>query len=695
MQNRSDATEPVLDVVVIGAGPVGLACAIEARHAGLTARVLDKGALVNSIVGYPARMEFFSTPDLIEIGGHPFPVQGYKPTREEGLEYYRGVAAREGVDVRLYERVEAVRGEQGAFRVETSRGVHECRHVVVATGFFDIPNRLGVPGEQLGKVTHFYREPYPYVQQRVAVVGARNSAAKAALDCYRHGAQVTMIVRGPALSDSIKYWIRPDLENRLKEGSIRAYFESTVEEIREDLVLVRTPTGIVELGNDFVLAMTGYQPDFSFLASLGLTFADDGYSTPIYRREDVRVGAAGRVRGRHGVRRDEDQSLVHRERPLSRPPDHAAPRRTAHRDHSVCLHPLEDRGVGARGLLGQPKGTTVPCTSMIRIPSVRVLSLAAGVMLGAGAATAQPTDAAVPRLELRPHDRVVLVGNTLADRQQYFNHFETTLLALYPQLELSLRNLARSADTLTLQPRPLNFGDDTTHLTAQGTDVMLAFFGANESFEGEAGVPQFEKDLEAYIARHQAARYNGEAAPRLAFVSPIAHEKLDRLVHVDVDRRNRELERYTSAMRRVTTRLGVPFADVFTPMREAMGSAKAPLTINGMHLNEDGDKVFAVVLLTALGLAPEELPSGSKSYADLRALINEKNRLFFLRFRPAERRIHRRAPPRSVRVGQLPPGDAAARRIGRGAGEEDLEAGANGDAAPGQADPPQRFGRVS
>lgn len=284
---------------------------------------------------------------------------------------------------------------------------------------------------------------------------------------------------------------------------------------------------------------------------------------------------------------------------------------------------------------------------MTRIHVSRVLSLAAAVVLGAWAATAQPTDVGAPRLELRPHDRVVLIGNTLADRQQYFNHFETTLLALYPQLELSLRNLARSADTLTLQPRPLNFGDDTTHLTAQKTDVMLAFFGANESFDGEAGVPQFEKDLEAYITRHQAARYNGEHPPRLALVSPIAHERLTRLVHVNVDRRNVELERYTAAMRRVTTRMGVPFADVFTPMREAMATAKAPLTINGMHLNEEGDKVFAVVLLTALGLAPESLPSGSKSFSELRGLVHEKNRLFFLRFRPlnAEYVVGRRLDP--------------------------------------------------
>jgi len=279
---------------------------------------------------------------------------------------------------------------------------------------------------------------------------------------------------------------------------------------------------------------------------------------------------------------------------------------------------------------------------------LRVLPLVTCAALLAGAASAQPTDpSSSPRLELRPDDRVVLIGNTLADRQQYFNHFETAVLALYPQLELSFRNLARSADTLTLQPRPLNFGDDTAHLTAQKADVMLAFFGANESFDGEAGVPQFEKDLEAYIKRHQAVKYNGEEAPRLAFVSPIAHERLERLVHVDVDARNRELSRYTEAMRRLTTRLGVPFADVFTPMRAAMATAKAPLTVNGMHLNEAGDKAFAVVLLTALGLAPEQLPAGSKGYTDLRALINEKNRLFFLRFRPlnAEYVVGRRLDP--------------------------------------------------
>ena len=302
MQNGEAFLETPVDVAIIGAGPVGLACAIEARKAGLSARVLDKGALVNSIVGYPARMEFFSTPDLIEIGNHPFPVQGYKPTREEGVEYDRGVAARERLDVRLYERVLEVRGAGGDFTIVTSRGTHRARHVIVATGFFDVPNRLGVPGEDLPKVTHYYREPYPYVQQRVAVIGARNSAAKAALDCYRHGARVSLIVRGPALSDSIKYWIKPDLENRIKEGSIEAFFDTTVEEIRDDALLLRTSDGPRELPNDFVLAMTGYQPDFAFLERLGLTFADDGWKTPIFDEatfESARPGlfVAGTVCG--------------------------------------------------------------------------------------------------------------------------------------------------------------------------------------------------------------------------------------------------------------------------------------------------------------------------------------------------------------------------------------------------------------
>jgi thioredoxin reductase (NADPH) len=270
------------DVVVIGAGPVGLACAIEARREGLQARIVEKGALVNSIVGYPARMEFFSTPELIEIGGYPFPIQGYKPTREEAVEYYRGVAAQEKLDIRLYERVLGVRGGAGDFTIATDKEQHRARTVVLSIGFFDEPNLLNVPGEDLSKVTHYYREPYPYVRQKVAVIGARNSAAKAALDCYRHGAEVALIVRAPALSDKVKYWIKPDLENRIAEGSNRAYFNSTVDEIRACSLVLRTPAGRVEIENDWVLAMTGYHPDYGFLESLKIDIADDPYRTPVY-----------------------------------------------------------------------------------------------------------------------------------------------------------------------------------------------------------------------------------------------------------------------------------------------------------------------------------------------------------------------------------------------------------------------------
>jgi thioredoxin reductase (NADPH) len=229
------------DVVVIGAGPVGLACAIEAKRQGLSAVIIEKGTLVNSIVGYPARMEFFSTPELIEIGGYPFPVQQYKPTREDAIEYYRGVAQREQLALRLYEQVIEVRGTRGDFTMATSKAEHRARNIVVATGFFDRPNRMNVPGEDLPKVTHYFNEPFGYIGQKVAVIGARNSAAKAALDCYRHGAAVTLVVRSATLSEKVKYWIRPDIENRIKDGSIRAYFNTSVEEIRATSIVLRTP----------------------------------------------------------------------------------------------------------------------------------------------------------------------------------------------------------------------------------------------------------------------------------------------------------------------------------------------------------------------------------------------------------------------------------------------------------------------
>jgi thioredoxin reductase (NADPH) len=271
----------MLDVIVVGGGPVGLACAIEAKRERLEARIVEKGALVNSIVGYPTNMEFFSTPELIEIGGYPFPVQAYKPTREEAIEYYRGVTERESLDIRLYERVLEVGGQRGDFTVTTTREQYRARNLVVATGFFDEPNLLDVPGETLPKVTHYYREPYPYVRQKIVVVGAKNSAAKAALDCYRHGAEVSLVVRAATLSDKIKYWIRPDLDRRIAEGSIRGYFNTTLEAIRESSVTLRTPDGLREIENDWVVAMTGYHPDYRFLEALQLEFSEDGCRAPI------------------------------------------------------------------------------------------------------------------------------------------------------------------------------------------------------------------------------------------------------------------------------------------------------------------------------------------------------------------------------------------------------------------------------
>lgn len=295
-----------VDVLVVGAGPVGLACAIECRRQGLSARVVEKGTLVHSIVGYPTQMEFFSTPELIEIGGHPFATHRYKPTREEAIDYYRGVARAEELDVRLYERVVRVNGERDDFRVVTEKvsgedaaeRVHLCRRVVVAVGFFDVANRLGpdgggLPGEQEPRVTHFYKEPYPYVGQRVAVVGAKNSAAKAALDCHRNGAEVTLIHRGDSLSDRVKYWIRPDLENRIAEGSIRAYFGSQIVAIEPGQLRLQTPDGNMTIGNDFVLAMTGYRPNYPWLETLGVATGDDPARTPVYDDDTFETNRPG------------------------------------------------------------------------------------------------------------------------------------------------------------------------------------------------------------------------------------------------------------------------------------------------------------------------------------------------------------------------------------------------------------------
>lgn len=281
------------DVVIVGAGPVGLAAAIEVKRAGLSGVSIEKGGIVNSLIGYPTQMEFFSTPELLEIGNYPFSCLGYKPTREEAIEYYRKVAEREELDIRLYEEVTRLDGKVGDFVVHTSRGRHTARHVIVATGFFDVPNPLDVPGEYLPKVSHYFKEAYPFSGQRVVVIGAKNSAAKAALACARHGAEVTMVVRGAEISPKVKYWLRPDLLNRIAEGRITAYYRSTVKAITEDKVRIDTPEGEVEIMNDWVLALTGYRPNYELLSALGVEVGDDAARTPIFDEETFESAKKG------------------------------------------------------------------------------------------------------------------------------------------------------------------------------------------------------------------------------------------------------------------------------------------------------------------------------------------------------------------------------------------------------------------
>jgi thioredoxin reductase (NADPH) len=265
----------IFDVLVIGAGPTGMACAIEAQRAGLRSVLVDKGCLCNSLFHYPSHMTFFTTPELLEIGDIPFPSVNQKPTRNEALEYYRKVAEHYQLDVRPYQNVDSISGSDGDFRVHVTdrfarKLAHHARKLVVATGYYDLPNYLGIPGEDLPKVHHYYNDPHPYYDLDVLVIGGKNSAAIAALDLWRHGARVTLVHRGPRMHKHVKYWILPDIENRIKNGEITAYFESNVEWIREDTVSLSTPQGPVTIKNDYVFAMTGYHPDFDFLTALGI-----------------------------------------------------------------------------------------------------------------------------------------------------------------------------------------------------------------------------------------------------------------------------------------------------------------------------------------------------------------------------------------------------------------------------------------
>jgi thioredoxin reductase (NADPH) len=290
--------QPLYDVLVIGAGPTGLACAIDAQNEGFKVALVDKGCLTNSLFNYPANMTFFTTPELLEIGNMPFSSPNQKPTRAEALEYYRKVAEHYKLNIFQYHNVDRVSGSDGDFRVHTTdrfgrNQEHRARKLIVSTGYYDLPNYLGITGENLPKVMHYYHEPHPFFAQDVLVIGGKNSAAIAALDLWRHGARVTLVHRGPALHRHIKYWIKPDIENRIKNGEIAAHFETTVSEITEDAVTLETPGGPKVLPNQFVFALTGYHPDFAFIESMGVRLDDANARCPICNRETLESNVPG------------------------------------------------------------------------------------------------------------------------------------------------------------------------------------------------------------------------------------------------------------------------------------------------------------------------------------------------------------------------------------------------------------------
>lgn len=276
------------DLVIVGGGPIGIACALEAKKKGLNYLIIEKGTIVNSLFNYPSNMQFFSSSEKLEIDNIPFISKEAKPKRNEALEYYRRIVTSYGLDINLFERVESIdKNENGLFFVQTDKKSYTAQFVIISTGFYDLPNTIEVKGEDLPKVAHYYKDPHFYAMQKVAVVGASNSAVDAALECYRKGADVTMIVRGPEIGPRVKYWVKPDIENRISEGSIKAYFNSTIKEIKEQELILDTPEGEISIDNDFVLALTGYKPNFSFLKKAGIALSTDGKFYPQYNERTM------------------------------------------------------------------------------------------------------------------------------------------------------------------------------------------------------------------------------------------------------------------------------------------------------------------------------------------------------------------------------------------------------------------------
>lgn len=271
-----------------------MACAIEAKKKNLNYLVIEKGSLVNSLYNYPLYMTFFSTSEKLEIGNLPFVNTSFKPGRKEALEYYRRVYQHYELNINFYERVFSINSEDELRTVISSKTEYKTKNVIIATGFYDLPMLLNIPGENLSKVTHYFKEAHPYTGKKIVVVGASNSSVDVALECWRKGAsEVSMVIRGGEISDHVKYWIKPDIENRIEEGSIKAYFHSNLKEIKEKSVVIETADGTIEIENDFVLAMTGYRPDIEFLSSVGIEFSNDGKFIPVFNPETMETNVEG------------------------------------------------------------------------------------------------------------------------------------------------------------------------------------------------------------------------------------------------------------------------------------------------------------------------------------------------------------------------------------------------------------------
>ena len=282
-----------LDLFIIGGGPIGLACGIEAKKAELDYLIVEKGTLVNSLYNYPLNMTFFSTSERLEIGGVPFVSISVKPTRPEALEYYRRVATTYNLKIQLFETVLTVEKVDNLFKITTTKQYYYAKNIVIATGFYDIPNKMNIPGEELPKVQHYYRDPHFYAFMKVLIVGANNSSVDVALETFRKGADVTMVIRGEEIGRRVKYWVKPDIENRIKEGSIKAYFNSELKAVREGEVDIQSPEGLITIPNDFVMAMTGYIPNFQLLRLVGIDLSADEKCCPTYNPETMETNQKG------------------------------------------------------------------------------------------------------------------------------------------------------------------------------------------------------------------------------------------------------------------------------------------------------------------------------------------------------------------------------------------------------------------